>query len=139
MRATVAAPRTMNTRTVAYSTSIVSSCPALGRKLATKPPPDAFYLRRAKGNCFMPRGCELYTIDTTILRIKSKSTKKCRHLSRRPAEGKRVPGPQTSSPHHKVQARAYNVVESRHSPSRRNPGRRIGMGHQTGVGGKTGK
>src|SRR5512141_3371936 len=80
MRATVTAPSTMNTRTVAYSTSIVSSCPALGRKMATKPPPDAFYLQRAEGNCFMPRECELYTIDTTILRIKSKSTKKCRHL-----------------------------------------------------------
>src|SRR5512141_2735919 len=76
MRATVTAPSTMNTRTVAYSTSIVSSCPALGRKMATKTPPGAFYFRRAEENGFMPRGCELYTIDNTILGNTSKSTKK---------------------------------------------------------------
>ncbi len=76
MRATVTAPSTMNTRTVAYSTSIVSSCPALGRKMATKPPPGAFYLRHAEGNGFMPRGCGLHTIDNTILGNSPKSTKK---------------------------------------------------------------
>src|SRR5512135_3259522 len=66
----------MNTRTVAYSTSIVSSCPVLGRKMATKPMAGAFYLHRAERNGFMPRGCGLHTIDTTILRNISKSTKK---------------------------------------------------------------
>jgi len=75
MRATVTAPSTMNTRTVAYSTSI-SSCPVPGRKMATKPLPGAFYLQHAEGNGFMPRGCGLHTIDTTILRNISKSTKK---------------------------------------------------------------
>jgi hypothetical protein len=44
--------------------------------MATKTPPDAFYFWRAEENGFMPRGYELYTIDTTILRINSKSTKK---------------------------------------------------------------